>query len=244
MRNLKLSIRYNGRAYHGWQVQRNAIAVQQVFQEALAQILPELPDIKGCSRTDTGVHANQYVINFKTESQIPCEKFIRALNRYLPDDIAVYECSEAALDFHARYCCKGKQYIYKIWNSPHKNPFMKGLALHYTHPLDEKLMNEVAQQFLGRHDFSAFCSANSDVEDRVRTVTLARVEREAELLTFTVEADGFLYNMVRIMAGTLLWVAEGKIAANAIASVIQSGERGRAGKTAPPEGLYLNKVFY
>lgn len=244
MRNLKLSIRYNGRAYHGWQVQRNAIAVQQVFQEALAQILPELPDIKGCSRTDTGVHANQYVISFKTESAIPCEKLIRAINRYLPEDIAAYECSEESLDFHARYSCKGKQYVYKIWNSPHKNPFMKGLALHYPHRLDEELMNEAAQHFLGKHDFSSFCSANSDTEDRVRRVTLARVEREAELLTFTVEADGFLYNMVRIMVGTLLWVDEDKIAANSIPAVIESRERGRAGKTAPPEGLYLNRVFY
>ncbi len=244
MRNLLLTISFDGTAYHGWQVQENAVTVQQTLQDALEQICRKRDNIVGCSRTDAGVHANMYCCNLRTESPIECGKLINALNAVLPDDIAVSDCREVDYEFHARYDCKSKEYIYKIWNSPNRNPFLKGYALHWKYPLDEKLLDSLAKQFIGTYDFSAFCAAGSSVEDTVRTVKNACVTREGDLVTFRVEANGFLYNMVRIMVGTLLDISAGKIPADAIPGIIKSKNRNLAGITARPEGLYLNRITY
>lgn len=244
MRNLAVTIRYNGSNYHGWQVQKNALTVQEVFQNSLERIIGERPDVKGCSRTDTGVHAYMYVINFMTENKIKCEQLIKALNFTLPPDIAAYDCCEKKDDFHARYSCKGKQYIYKILNSYNRDPFYQSLAYHYGLKLDEEIMDKAAKNFIGTYDFSAFCSSGSKVKDHVRTVTQAEVKRDGDLILFTVTADGFLYNMVRIMAGTLIETANGHISPDDMGDIILSGDRSRAGMTAPPEGLYLNRVYY
>lgn len=244
MRNLAVTIRYNGSRYHGWQVQKNALTVQEVFQNSLERIIGERPDVKGCSRTDTGVHAYMYIVSFMTDNSIKCEQLVKALNFALPPDIAACDCREAGEDFHARYSCKGKQYIYKILNSYNRDPFYQSLAFHYGLRLDEKIMDSAAKGFLGTHDFSAFCSAGSKVKDRVRTVTRADVERNGDMILFTVEADGFLYNMVRIMVGTLIETSTGRIKPESIPEIILSGDRSKAGMTAPPEGLYLNKVYY
>lgn len=201
-------------------------------------------DIKGCSRTDSGVHANMYCVSLKTQKNIPCENIITGLNTYLPKDIAVTGCIEVADDFHARYSVKSKEYVYRIYNSQIRNPFLKNYALHYRYPIDAQYLNEEAQAFLGSHDFSGFCSAKSDVEDTVRTVYSFSVTRNGDEVIFSVEADGFLYNMVRIMVGTLLFVNEGKIKQGELADVIKSKDRKRAGKTAPAHGLYLNNVKY
>lgn len=244
MRNLLLTISYDGSAYHGWQVQKNAVTVQEVFQKALNKLLQEETDIKGCSRTDSGVHANMYCVSFRTDRQIPAENIITGLNTYLPKDIAVSDCREVSADFHARYSVVSKKYVYKIYNGKIRDPFLLRYAYHYRYPIDAAYLNREAQAFVGKHDFSAFCSARSDVEDTVRTVYSAGVERQGDTVLFSVEADGFLYNMVRIMVGTLLFVSEGKIPEGGLADVIESGNRRKAGKTAPPQGLYLDQVSY
>ena len=245
MRNLLLTIRYDGTNYHGWQIQQNAVAVQQVFQEALYRVLSEKPDIKGCSRTDSFVHALEYCISMKTEHSIPCERLMGALNHFLPEDIAVLGCREVAPDFHARYSCAGKEYVYQIWNSPIRDPFLNHRALHYWYTLDVERLNKAAACYLGEHDFTSFCTLDArERGDLTRTVTKAEVRREGDLVLFTVAADGFLYNMVRIMVGTLLRVAQGKLEPQDVANVIEAKNRKAAGPTAPPYGLYLNRVFY
>ena len=245
MRNLLLKICYDGKRYHGWQVQQNALAVQEVFQDALEQVLRERPDVKGCSRTDSGVHALSYCVSLKTEHTIPCDRLRGALNHFLPADIAVLTCREVPEDFHARYSCTGKEYIYKIWNRAVRDPFLDGYALHYWYPLDEHRLQAAAEQFLGRHDFTSFCTLDGrDKGDLTRCVTKSEVARQGDLVTFTVAADGFLYNMVRIMTGTLLRVAQGKLTPEDIPAVIAAKNRKAAGPTAPACGLYLKNVFY
>jgi len=244
MRRLLFTICYDGTAYHGWQVQANAVTVQEVFQNAVEKVFGARLDVKGCSRTDSGVHANRYCVTLDTEMSISPEGAVLALNTHLPKDIAALDCREVAADFHPRYDCKSKEYIYKIYNGKIRNPFSEHYAYHYRYDIDVAYLNREAQQFLGTHDFTSFCSVKSDVEDTVRTVYNAEVTREGDTVIFRVEADGFLYNMVRIMVGTLLFINEGKIKENELSEIIRSKDRTRAGRTAPPQGLYLNKVNY
>lgn len=244
MRNLLLTLSFDGSKYHGWQVQKNANTVQHTLQDCIENILQSNVSVTGCSRTDAGVHANMYCCNIRTDSEIPCENLKSALNANLPYDIAVKGCCEVDESFHARYDCKSKQYIYKIYNAEVKNPFLNGYALHYKYPLDADMLDRQARDFIGTHDYVGFCSAHSSVKSTVRTVKNASVERQGDLVVFKVEADGFLYNMVRIMVGTLLGIAQGKIPQGTIKEIIQSKNRDRAGITAPACGLYLNKVEY
>lgn len=244
MRNLLLTISFDGTNYHGWQVQDNAVTVQQTLQDALEQICSSRDNIIGCSRTDAGVHANMYCCNMRTESSIDCKKLVGALNAVLPRDIAALCCKEVDCDFHARYDCRSKEYIYKIWNSPNKNPFNFNHSLHYKYPLDEKFLSGQAKAYIGTHHFDSFCAAGSSVEDTERTVMNASVEREGDMVIFRVEADGFLYNMVRIMAGTLIDISRGKIPADSIGQIIEARNRFAAGYTAPARGLFLNKIHY
>ena len=245
-RNLLLTIRYDGSGYHGWQVQRNAVSVQRVFQAALEKILGERPDLKGCSRTDSFVHALEFCVSFRTEREIPCERLAGALNHFLPDDIAVLSCREVPLSFHARYSCKGKEYVYRVWTNPVRDPFLRGRVLHYWYPLDLGRMNRAADFFLGTHDFTSFCARDAREPGRMeRTVTKAgwsRIDRnEAD---FCIAADGFLYHMVRIMVGTLLRVSQNKLKPEDMPRILLACDRTAAGPTAPPQGLYLRKVFY
>lgn len=245
LRNLLVTISYDGRQFHGWQIQQNAVTVQEVFQNALQKIIGNDFDVKGCSRTDSGVHANMYCISVKTSHHILPQRLKAALNRWLPKSVAVLECIEKELDFHARYSCKSKEYIYKIWNSEVRNPFLDGYALHYRYPIDEKLLHTASQAFVGTHDFTSFCTLDSrEKGDMTRTVKSFSVTRDKELVTMRVEADGFLYNMVRIMVGTLLRVQQGKINPDEIPAIIEKKDRKFAGPTAQPCGLYLNKVNY
>ncbi len=245
MRNYLFTISYDGSRYHGWQVQENAVTVQEVFQQAFTSVTGRREDLKACSRTDTGVHAREFCVSVKTESQIPPERLRAALNHHLPPDIAVKDCKAVPLDFHARYSCKGKEYTYEIWNHPVRDPFLHGRALHYWYPIDAALLDRAAKGFLGRHDFSSFCTLDRrEKGDLSRTVHWAGVERRGDLVVFTVAADGFLYNMVRIMTGTLLRVQQGKFAPEDIPEIIRARDRAAAGPTAPACGLYLNRVFY
>lgn len=244
MRNLLLTLSFDGSAYHGWQVQENAVTVQQALQDALEHICGVRDNIVGCSRTDSGVHANMYCCNLRTEHTIPCDRLVTALNAVLPRDIAVSNCKQVPFDFHARYDCTSKEYIYKIWNSPNKNPFLYDYSLHYKYPLDAEMLDGQAKQYIGEYDFASFCAAGSSVASTVRNVTNASVTRDGDMVVFTVEANGFLYNMVRIMVGTLIDISSGKTEKNSIADIIAAKDRGRAGFTAPPHGLYLNRVNY
>lgn len=244
IKNVLLKMRYDGTNYHGWQVQKNALSVQEVFQNAVYEILHERPDIKGCSRTDTGVHAQMYCVNMRVNERFANSKFMLSLNAKLPDDIAVYDISEVPFDFHARYSCKSKEYKYYIYNSPTRNPFIDRYSLRYYHRLNEQLLDKAAKQYIGTHDFSAFCGANASSEGTVRTVYDAKVERQGDMVIYTVSADGFLYNMVRIMVGTLIRINEGKIAPDGISDIIASKDRRLAGHTAVAKGLFLNRVDY
>lgn len=243
-RNLKVRIGYRGTAYHGFQRQENALSVQNVLEDRLSKLTASKVKINGCSRTDTGVHANEYFFSFKTAHTIPCENIVRGMNSLLPGDIAVFDCEEVPVDFHARYSCVGKEYIYKILNRRVRDPFLDDLALHYPYDMDIELMNKAAEKIIGTHDFSAFCGALGAKDNSVRTVSECSLKREGSLVILTVSGDGFLYNMVRIIAGTLIYVNEGRISPDSIPEIIESRDRGRAGITAKPHGLYLNRVFY
>lgn len=244
MRNVLLTLSYLGTRYHGFQVQKNALTVAETLQDAMETLLGRREDIKGCSRTDAGVHAAFYCVSFKTESDIPLFRIQRGLNGLLPKDISVTGCREVPEGFHARYSCLGKRYLYRIWNSAARSPFWEGRAYSYYPPLDLAAAEKVCRAYEGAHDFSAFCSAGGDMADTVRTVYRCRIKREGELVTFMVEGDGFLYHMVRIMVGTIFWVNEGRLSAEDIPQVLKAGERARAGRTAPAQGLYLDRVFY
>lgn len=244
MRNLLLRLMYDGTDFHGWQVQPNGITVQETLQNAVEQILGVRENVTGCSRTDSGVHARDFCCNIRTESDIDCYRFVGALNAVLPDSVCVKSCEEVDYDFHARYDSLGKRYVYRVWNANYKNPFLINYAWHYKNRLDASFLDEQAQAYVGTHDFSGFCSSGSSVEDTVRTVRSFSVERQGDEVLFTVEADGFLYNMVRIMVGTLIEISENRIEKDKLADIIESKDRLKAGRTAPPQGLYLDKVFY
>lgn len=244
-RNILVTLKFSGVNYHGWQIQKNALSVQEVFQDALYKVLGTNTEIKGCSRTDSGVHANMYCVNFKTSKRIPCDRLIFAINNFLPSDIAVTGCNEVDLNFHARYSCKGKEYVYKLWNHKIRDPFLVGHAFHYWYHIDECMLDAESKAFIGKHNFKSFCTLDSrSSENFVRTVDDFSVKRYGDMIEFKVSADGFLYNMVRIMVGTLLAVQQGRIKKSKISEIILSEERAKAGPTAQACGLYLNKVFY
>ena len=243
VRNLKVMMSYRGTSYHGFQVQDNALAVQEVVERAVEALLGQRVPIIGCSRTDTGVHANAFCFNMKLSHTIPCDGLVRGLNTRLPYDIAVLSCEETSPDFHARFSCKSKEYLYKIWTGP-RNPFLHDLALQYGRPVDEALIWDTAQLFVGEHDFAAFCGAGSIVKNTVRTIYSFSIRREGHMVELSVHGNGFLYNMVRILVGTLLKVNEGRIPPARIPEILASRDRRLAGKTAPPHGLYLNRVYY
>lgn len=244
MTRLFLTLRYRGTNYHGWQVQPNGVTVQETLQNAIEAVTGVRAGVIGCSRTDAGVHAEKFCCTFDTESPLRGERLALALNANLPFDVAVSDVREVAADFHPRYDARGKRYVYRIWNGRQRNPFYEENAVHIAVPLDERKMDTAAKDFLGTHDFAPFCAAGSSVEDTVRTVTRCDVERFGDLVTVTVEADGFLYNMVRIMVGTLLDIASGRLSADAIPAIFEQNEREAAGTTAPAKGLTLQDVFY
>lgn len=239
-----LNVSYIGTSYHGWQVQPNAITVQEALQDAIERITGERSDLTGCSRTDAGVHALNYFCAFTPCKKIDLFALPKALNAVLPKDIAVKSAVSVEEDFHPRYSAKEKEYIYRIYNEYNRDPFEDGRSLHYKYNLDIEKMKKAAEHILGTHDFLAFCSAGSSVKDTVRTVSLLDIEKEENVITVRIRADGFLYNMVRIIVGTLIAVSEGTVALDDIPGIIASCDRTKAGPTAPPEGLYLNRVFY
>lgn len=245
MRKIKLTIEYDGTNYHGWQIQKNAGSVQETLQKALSELLGEKVGITGCSRTDVGVHAYGQVAHFVTDSDIPAEKFSYAINNLLPDDIVIRNSEEADENFHSRYSAKGKKYRYLIYNDAHASAIMRNRTCHIRPELNFEQMKKAAAFFTGQHDFAAFQATGGQVRSTVREIyNICMDRKEDNILSIEVSGSGFLYNMVRIIAGTLIYVGMGKISADEIPSIIESLDRTKAGKTAPAEGLYLMEIYY
>ena len=243
--NFLFILRFLGTNYHGWQIQKNAITVQEIFQNSLFKLINSTTDIKGCSRTDSGVHANCYCVSAKISIKIKPSKLILALNNFLPNDIRVVDCIKVEDSFHARYSCIAKEYIYKIYNHKVMDPFMFGRSLHFWYNLDLNLMNRLASSFVGYHDFSSFCSIDKrKSENMSRNVMYFNIHKKDNIVEFRVKSDGFLYNMVRIMVGTLLEGNYKKMNELDILHILNSKDRSLAGPTVPAHGLYLNRVFY
>lgn len=239
-----LTLCYDGTEYHGFQRQENGITIQQVVEDAIKKVTGETVSITGCSRTDAGVHATEYVCNFRTESSVPADKFCFALNSFMPDDVSCTASAETDMDFHSRYSAKSKTYTYTIYNAPHKNPVLCRFAWHYPIKIDVDKMKIAAEAIVGTHDFTAFMASGGQQKTTVKTVNFLEITKEENTIRVTINADGFLYNMVRIIAGTLVYAGTGKIDPADIPAIIESGDRVRAGITAPPQGLCLKKVFY
>ena len=244
MRNIALFLKYDGSAYHGWQVQKNARTVAQTLEEAAAAVVGHKVHLTGCGRTDAGVHARVYVANFRTGSAIPCERLPYALNTHLPGDIVVYDAREVHDGFNAIGSCVKKEYTYQIYNSHIRDPFYVNRAWFYPKHLDEEVMRQAAAQFVGTHDFAAVRSVGTDVKSTVRTVHHFEVERDGELIYLRICANGFLYNMARAMTGTVVYAAEGKLAPSDIGKILEAGNRTAAGPTVPPGGLYMTQLWY
>ena len=252
MKKVLLTVSYNGHAYFGYQLQNDKPTIALMLNKAAKEAFGFECNVTGCSRTDSGVHALGFCLtvepkNEEDEITVPIDKIPIAMNIKLPPDIAVLSAKEVSSEFHPRYDVIKKEYVYKIHASRIKNPFYENLALEYGREIsDESIekMTQGAKFFIGTHNFDAFMSVGSKIENTERTVFDAKVERNGDLVEFTVVADGFLYNMVRIMVGTLLWIDSGKLKPQDIPSIIESQKRENAGFTAPSEGLYLKKIYY
>ena len=240
----KVTVAYDGRHFCGFQFQPNLRTVQGTLTDAMSVILGDCT-VTGCSRTDSGVHATGFVALVDApHGTVPFERLCKAANCVLPDDVALLNSEPAPEGFHPRYSAKSKEYEYLINVSQTRNPFTHGLVYDYCRALDIDKMNRAAVDFEGKHDFSAFMSAGSDISDTVRTIFCCNVTRSGNIVAVNICGTGFLYNMVRIIAGTLVYVSEGKISEKGIHDIIESGDRCLAGPTAPACGLYLKKVNY
>ena len=241
----KVILSYDGTNYVGFQVQENGNSIQAELNKALKKMTKGLYiPVCGSGRTDSGVHANGQVIHFDYPTKIEEENLQRALNSLLPDDICAREVMAVSDDFHARYSVKGKRYIYRVNIQKFVNPFSRLYTLHHPYQVNVEKMNEALQAIIGEHDFTSFCSTKTDKESKVRTVTKAEVVEQEGELVFTFEGNGFLYNMIRILVGTSLQIGDGLRPVSDMKEILVAMDRQKAGPTAPPQGLYLDEVFY
>jgi len=243
-RNIALRLSYDGSAYHGWQTQRTECTVQETLEHALEKTCGGIVKTVGCGRTDAGVHALRYCANFRTESRIPIDRIPLAVNSRLPGDIAVSAACEAPEDFNAIGSCVKKEYVYRILNSRIRDPFLERRVCFYPAPLDIGRMRRAAAAFVGTHDFAAVRSVGTETRTTVRTVFWCEAKREGERIEIRVCADGFLYNMVRAMVGTMVYAAHGKLEPEDIPELLRTRDRRLTGPTMPPQGLYMNRVWY
>ncbi len=243
-RNIRLELMYDGTAYHGFQRQKNGLTIQECIENAIKKLTGEESVLYGCGRTDAGVHAENYTANFRSFCRIPCENLPAALNTALPEDIRVFSACDAPAEFHSRYGAVEKTYAYRIFTGRVQNVFMRNYSWFFPSEPDLDEMRRAAAYFLGEHDFKAFMSSGSPRKSTVRKITDLKVVKDGDLFEIEVSANGFLYNMVRIIAGTLMYVGCRRIRPDDIPKIIESGKRENAGVTAPPQGLRLKKVLY
>ena len=244
MKRVLLRVAYDGTNYCGWQKQNNGVAVEAVLNKHLSELLGTEISVIGASRTDAGVHAMGNVAVFDTDSRIPGEKFAYALNQRLPDDIAIQDSKEVAPDFHPRYCKCNKTYEYRVLNRKFPLPTERLYSYFLYYNIDVEKMQEAARHLVGTHDFASFCSANAQVKDTVRTVNIINVRKENDIITIQVNGNGFLYNMVRIISGTLLQVGMGRMSVMDVKNILDARDSTKSGPTAPAVGLTLVEINY
>lgn len=244
MRNIAIRLRYDGTGYHGWQVQKSEITVAGTIESALSKLTGEKVKITGCGRTDAGVHAESYCANFKSCCSIPAQRLPLALNALLPDDIVAVSAVDAPENFNAILSCKKKEYTYRIVNSRIRDPFRRDRAYFYPVPLKLDVMSKAAAAFVGTHDFAAVRSVGTETKTTVRTVYYCDIFEQDGEIRMKVCADGFLYNMVRAIMGTVIYCSEGKILPEDIPELLERGDRRLTGPTVPPQGLYLTRLWY
>lgn len=244
MKRVKLIVAYDGTNYCGWQIQPNGLAVQEVLEKHLSELLKEEIRIVGASRTDAGVHALGNVAAFNTNARMPADRISFALNTRLPADIRIQGSEEVSMEFHPRFAHTVKTYEYRIFNRRFPDPTKRLYSFFYYYPLDVERMQEGAKYLVGEHDFKSFCTANPDVENTVRTIYSLELTREEDMITMRIRGNGFLYNMVRIIAGTLIRVGGGALKPEDVKTILEAKDRSQAGETARPEGLTLVKIEY
>lgn len=244
MKRIGLIVAYDGTNYCGWQVQPNGITIQGELNRCLSELLGEEIETIGASRTDAGVHAMGNVAVFDTETRMPGEKISYALNQRLPEDIRIQLSEEMPMDFHPRYCDSVKTYEYRILNRRFQIPTERLYSYFYHYKLDEKKMREATSYLIGRHDFASFCGAGAQVKSTVRTIRSVEVERFGDMVTIRISGEGFLYNMVRIIAGTLIEIGNGQYPPERMQEILDARDREWAGPTAPAKGLTLLGIQY
>lgn len=244
-RNLRLTLEYDGTGFHGWQRQKNAPTIQETVETALARLTGETVRVTGSGRTDAGVHAQGQVANFHTTSTLPLSAFVNGLNALLPRDVAVLDVQEVPRDFHARKSARAKTYRYCILNRPNRSPLHQRFAWWIAQPLDLESMQQAAAALVGEHDFTAFQASGSRIKSPIRRVLATGwAGPEDKRLIFTITATGFLRGMVRSLVGTMVEIGRGRRPPQDLAELLKTGERRRAGPTAPPQGLLLVEVLY
>ncbi len=244
MANIRIWLKYDGTDFHGYQIQKNGITIQETLEKAIEKITGVKTGITGCSRTDAGVHAMMYAANFISDTKIPLEKLPIALNTALPDTVRVYKAEYVSEDFHATFSALEKTYEYSIDTNEIADPFLKRYAWHYAYYVDSERMKKGAAYLIGKHDFSAFMASGGQVKTTVRTVKNIEITEKDKIITVKITADGFLYNMVRIIAGTLVYCGAGKLTPEDVKNILESKNRKEGGITAPPQGLKLISVVY
>ena len=244
VRRILLTIAYDGTDYCGWQIQKNGVSIEEVLTKAVRRVTREETYLLGASRTDAGVHALGNVVAFDTAGRIPGDVFARAVNTFLPDDIRVRVSREVPVSFHPRYADSVKTYEYYVLNTADVVPTERRTHWYVTYPLDLDRMREAAALFVGQHDFASFCCPRTNAKTTVREVTALDIDKKGDLITFHVEGTGFLYNMVRIMVGTLVRVGRGFYGPERVAEIMEEHDRRAAGATAPPQGLFLIGIRY
>ena len=243
-RNIALRLSYDGTAYHGWQVQKTEVTVAETLEKALSTVCGHPVKVTGCGRTDAGVHALRYCANFRTDCRIPLDRIPLAVNTRLPMDIAVQDAVEVDESFNAIGSCIQKEYVYRIHNSRIRDPFWQDRVCFYPSPLNFASLEAAGRAFEGRHDFAAVRSLGTETRTTVRTVHWCRARQEGQLIEIAVCADGFLYNMVRAIVGTMVYAAHGKLEPEEIPLLLEKGDRRLTGPTMPPQGLYMSRVWY
>ncbi len=244
MRNIILKIQYDGKNYHGWQRQINAITIQEVLENSLEKFFKQKVIVRGCGRTDAGVHALSFICNFYVESKVKESSIVQGMNSILAKDIVVLDCKNASIDFDSLNDCIGKKYRYRILNRGLPSAFEQDYSWHYPYKVDIDLVKKASNIFIGYHDFKAFMASGSSIKGTIRNIFDINVGQKEDKISIEISADGFLYNMVRIIVGTLIYIGNRKIRLEDLSDIIKSRDRTKAGITAPAQGLYLVESYY